>query len=138
VAWRFDDAGAASIHGGYGLFYERTPLVAAAFDQFESPTDTPVCRRRPYAARSAVLYRRVTAPDLRPAHSATWDIGFDQRVSHGFSYRAGVLDRAGQHQLIVEPALSAAGGAYCSAARDAPTICRRKCWSTWRTVPAPT
>jgi len=112
VAWRFDDAGAASIHGGYGLFYERTPLVAAAFDQFESPTDTRYAADGLTPLGPPVLYRRVTAPDLRPAHSATWDIGFDQRVSHGFSYRAGVLDRAGQHQLIVEPALSAAGGAY--------------------------
>jgi hypothetical protein len=112
VAWRLDDAGAASIHGGYGLFYERTPSVAGAFDQFESATDTRFDRDGLTPLAPPVLYRRVTAPDLRPAHSATWDVGFDQRVSHGFSYHAGLLERAGRHQLIVEPRLSPAGGEY--------------------------
>jgi len=112
VAWRFDDTGSASIHGGYGLFYERTPSVAGAFDQFESPIDTRFAADGVTALGPPVLYRRVTAPDLRPAHSATWDVGFDQRVSHGFSYHAGVLDRTGQHQLIVEPLSSAAVSEY--------------------------
>ena len=112
VALRFDDAGAASVHGGYGLFVERTPSVAGAFDQFESPADTRFDRDGITPLGPPVVYRRVTSPDLRPAHSVTWDIGFDQRVSHGFSYHAGVLDRAGRNQLIVEPAVSAAGGEY--------------------------
>jgi len=112
VAWRFDDAGAASIHGGYGLFYERTPSVAGAFDQFESPVDTRFADDGVTPLGRPVLYRHVTSPELAPAHSATWDVGFDQRVSHGFSYHAGVLQRAGQHQLIVEPMLSPAGGEY--------------------------
>jgi len=112
LAWRFDDAGAASIHGGYGIFYERTPSVAGAFDQFESPLDTRFDRDGLTPIGSSVLYRRIISPDLRPAHSATWDIGFDQRISHGFSYHAGVLDRTGRNQLIVAPTMSAAGAEY--------------------------
>jgi len=112
VAWRFDDAGRASIHGGYGLFYERTPSVAGAFDQFESPIDTRFAEDGVTPLGPPVLYRHVTSPNLEPAHSGTWDVGFDQRVSHGFSYHAGVLERSGQDQLIVEPTVSSAGAEY--------------------------
>ena len=112
IAWRLDDAGATSLHAGYGIFYERTPSVAGAFPQFEAPTD------RRYAADgltplgAAVPYVRVIAPGLRPAHSATWDVGLDQRVNRHLSYHAGLLHREGSHQLVVDPELTAAGGQY--------------------------
>jgi hypothetical protein len=108
LAWRLDTGGTASLHGGYGLFYERTPSVAAAFERFEAPTDT---RYEPDGATPLgppVRYRYVTATGLEPAHSATWDVGFDDRVNRSVSVHAGVLDRSGRHQLVVEPVLKAA------------------------------
>src|SRR6185295_10302585 len=35
-----DDTGNTVLRGGIGVFYERTPLVAAAFDEFENAIDT--------------------------------------------------------------------------------------------------
>ena len=35
-----DDSGDMILRGGWGLFYERTPSTAGAFDQFETATDT--------------------------------------------------------------------------------------------------
>src|SRR5207248_1544240 len=35
AAWLLNDAGTSVIRGGVGLFYERTPSMAGAFDQFE-------------------------------------------------------------------------------------------------------
>ena len=40
AAVHLDDTGNAVLRGGIGLFYERTPLVAGAFGQFESALDT--------------------------------------------------------------------------------------------------
>ena len=40
VALLLNESGTAVLHGGYGLFFERTPSVAGAFQQFEHATDT--------------------------------------------------------------------------------------------------
>jgi len=112
LALRLNQSGTASLHGGYGLFYERTPSVAGAFDQFEAPIDTRFAADGITPLGPPVVYRRVTAPDLEPAHSATWDLGYDNHVHHDFSYHLGILDRQGTHQSIVEPIVSAAGGEY--------------------------
>ena len=111
LAWRLNESGTSSLHGGYGLFYERTPSVAGAFEQFESPTDTRFAADGITPLGPALPYQRVTA-DLQPAHSATWDIGYDNHVHHNFSYHVGLLNREGTHQLIVEPIATAAGGEY--------------------------
>ncbi len=112
LAWRLNESGTSSLHGGYGLFYERTPSVAGAFDQFEAPIDTRYAADGVTPLGPPVAYRRVTVPGLQPAHSATWDVGYDNHAHHSFSYHLGVLDREGTHQLIVEPVVTAAGGEY--------------------------
>ena len=40
VALILNESATAVLHGGYGLFYERTPSIAGAFQQFEPATDT--------------------------------------------------------------------------------------------------
>jgi hypothetical protein len=45
----------------------------------------------------------VTAPDLRTARSATWDVAYDYRVNRTWAFHAGVLDRRGSRELIVDP-----------------------------------
>jgi hypothetical protein len=112
VALRLNQSGTSSLHAGYGLFYERTPSVAGAFDQFEAPIDTRFAADGITPIGPPAAYHRVTAPDLQPAHSTTWDVGYDNHIHHSFSYHVGVLDREGTHQLIVEPVVTAAGGEY--------------------------
>jgi hypothetical protein len=112
LAWRLNTAGTQSLHGGYGLFYERTPSVAAAFDQFEDPTDTRFAADGITPVGPPALYRHAIAPDLRPAHSSTWDIGYENHVRHSLSYHLGVLDRSGTDQLIVEPVVTDRGAEY--------------------------
>jgi hypothetical protein len=108
-------SGTATLHGGYGLFYERTPSVAGAFDQFERSTDTRFGADGVTPLGSPIRYERTIAPHLQTARSATWDVAFDHRLNRGVSLHAGVLDREGSHALIVEPvrtpALSGVEGA---------------------------
>jgi hypothetical protein len=96
-----DDSGDATIRGGYGLFYERTPSAAGAFEQFENWRDT---RFDATGAGTATDFVHLTAPRLQTARSATWNLAYDHRLNASLGVHAGVLDRRGSHELIVEPA----------------------------------
>ena len=112
IVWQLNKSGTASLHGGYGLFYERTPSVAGAFEQFEPSTDTRFAADGVTPLGPPVPYVHVTAPDLQAARSSTWDVAFDHRVNHLLSLHASVLDREGSHALIVEPVRTQQGGQY--------------------------
>jgi hypothetical protein len=103
VVWQLTASGSATVHGGYGLFYERTPSVAGAFQQFEQPTDTRFAADGVTPLGPPVHITRVVAPGPQAAGSSTWDIAFDHRVSRMLTIHAGVLDREGSHELLVEP-----------------------------------
>jgi Carboxypeptidase regulatory-like domain/TonB dependent receptor len=97
-----NDSGSAVLRGGFGLFYERTPSAAGAFDQFESWVDTRFDRTGSVVASSQDFSLR-PAGDLRTARSATWNLAFDHKLSPSWSIHAGLLDRRGTHELIVNP-----------------------------------
>ncbi|HKE83015.1 MAG TPA: TonB-dependent receptor [Vicinamibacterales bacterium] len=112
VAVRLNRSGTATLHGGWGLFYERTPSVAGAFEQFEEPVDIRFDADGLTPLGPPVLYAHLTAPGLQPARSSTWDVAYDHHVNAIVSVHVGVLDRDGSHQLIVEPVQALSGAAY--------------------------
>ena len=95
--------GTAALRGGYGLFFERTPSVVGVFDQLETSAEIRFAPDGITALGPPRVYRHVAAPGLDVARSATWNIQYDQRLVHGFSFRAGVLSRRGSDELIVNP-----------------------------------
>jgi hypothetical protein len=107
-----DEKGSGVLRGGVGLFYERTPSVVGAFDQFETTIDvryagdgiTPLGPPQPF--------QHVVAPHLDVARSATWNVEYDQRMMNGWSMRAGVLQRRGSHELIVNPVAASPGDSH--------------------------
>ena len=117
-------SGTATLHGGYGLFYERTPSVAGAFDQFERSIDTRFAADGVTRLGAPVPFARRIAPGLQTARSATWDVAFDHRVNRAVTLHAGMLDREGSHALIVEPvrtpALSRVDGPALGGVEGAP------------------
>jgi hypothetical protein len=102
-------SGTSVVRAGLGWFYERTPLAAAAFDQFAPATDTRFAADGTTPIGAPVLYEHVTAPDLEAAGSLTWDVSFDHRVNRLVALHMGLLNRQGSHQLILDP-LSPVGG----------------------------
>ena len=66
-------SGSAVLRGGFGLFYERTPSTAGAFDQFESATRHAVRGRRRHAARAAGALR--ARDGARSRDAAQPDVG---------------------------------------------------------------
>ena len=105
-----DEAGRSTIRGGFGLFYERTPSSVGAFPQFESALDTR------YAADGATplglptLFVHTTAGALETPRSRTWDVGVEHRLSERWSLSGSLIDRSGDHELIVDPVQSGSRG----------------------------
>lgn len=98
-----NERGTAVLRGGYGLFFERTPSVVGAFDQFETTTDRRYAADgvTPLASPMTFVHRR-SAP-LDAARSATWNLGFDDRLSQAWFVRTAILSRHGESELVVNP-----------------------------------
>ena len=106
-----DDTGNTVLRGGIGVFYERTPLVAGAFDEFENALDTRYDTDGVTPLGPAVLYTHVTEPNLQVARSTAWDVSYDKRLNRTFAVRLSVLGRQGSHELVVDPVRTGTGGA---------------------------
>jgi hypothetical protein len=102
-----NQSGSAVIRSGYGLFFERTPSAAGAYDQFESPTDTRYAADGITPLGPSTVFHRETAPDLRTARSHTWDLAFDQRFNARWAVHVSGIDRRGSHELLVQPSTTA-------------------------------
>src|SRR5262249_27850048 len=95
-------SGSAVLRAGYGLFYERTPSVAGAFQSFEAATDRRYAKVGGPLLGPPMLVAHVSS-DLRPAHSTMWDVAYDHRLSPRWAIHASVLDRNGDGELILDP-----------------------------------
>ena len=60
-----DKAGNSVLHGGFGLFYERTPSTVGAFTQFESATDIRYAADGVTPLGPPVLFEHVVMPGSR-------------------------------------------------------------------------
>jgi hypothetical protein len=96
------ESGTATLRGGFGLFYERIPLIAGAFNQFESPIDTRYASDGVTPIALPQRYTHVTG-DLTTPRSRTWDIAYDHRLNKMWSVHVGAIDRSGSHELVVDP-----------------------------------
>ena len=118
-----NESGRAVLRGGYGLFYERTPSMVAAFPQFEAATDSRFGPDGATLLAPPLQFVHVVAPNLQTARSATWNVSFDQRFSASWSLHAGLLDRRGSHDLLVNP-IASAGGAALMLSSDGRSVYR--------------
>src|SRR5262249_36591932 len=98
-----DDTGKSVLRGGFGLFYERTPSTVAAFPPFQSALDTRFSADGRAVIGVPIRFVHATTPDLETPRSRTWDVGFDHRINERWSIRAAMIDRTGNHELIVDP-----------------------------------
>lgn len=103
-------SGSAVLRGGLGLFYERTPSTVGVFDEFESAIDTRVAADGITPLGPPVRFVHVAAPNLQTPRSRTWDVGYDHRINPMWSIHVGVIDRQGDHELIVDPVRTSTGG----------------------------
>jgi hypothetical protein len=98
-----NESGRITLHGGAGLFYERTPSLAGVFDQFAPTVDTRVANDGvTIVGRPLTIVPRVQEP-LETPRSWTWNAGLDHSFGAAGSLRVNYLDRAGTHELVLQP-----------------------------------
>jgi hypothetical protein len=110
AALLLNEAGTRVLRGGIGMFYERTPSAAGAFEQFEGFTDARFGADGS-TLLSATPFTHVSAPELHTARSRTVDVSYDYRWNRRWAMQASALDRRGSHELIVEPLVDGGLGA---------------------------
>jgi hypothetical protein len=104
-----NQSGTAVIRAGFGLFYERTPSAAGAFQQYEGYTDTRFAADGVSMLGSPMLFTHAVAPDLKTSRSGTWDVAYDHRLNKTWAIHIGGIDRQGRNELLVEPVTTPAG-----------------------------
>jgi hypothetical protein len=97
-----NQAGTHVLRGGFGLFYERTPSAAGAFDQFETISETRFALDGLTPLGPPVAFSHVIAPELRTARSRTWDVAYDYLWTPQWTFRLSGLNRHGSHELVVD------------------------------------
>jgi hypothetical protein len=109
VAIALDDAKRATIRGGYGYFYDRTPLLAGAFAQ-QSPLVATTYGPDGQMLRPAVTYAHILGAQPQTARSIAWNIGYEHRLAAGLSVRVNHLQRSGSHELVLQTGQQGATG----------------------------
>ncbi len=102
----FNDAGTAVLRGGVGLFYERTPSAAGAFEQFEAVRDTRYVAAGAAPAGVPITFLHRRAGELHTSRSVTWDLAYDHRINEQWALHAGTIDRRGDRELLVVPSIT--------------------------------
>jgi hypothetical protein len=102
-------SGNAVLRGGFGLFYERTPSTAGAFDQFETARDARFASDGVTPIGPPVTFVHTTG-ELETPRSRTWDIGYDHRLNTRWSFHMSAVDRRGTHELVLDPLQDGATG----------------------------
>lgn len=108
AALRMNDPGSAVLHGGFGLFYERTPSTAGTFTRFETALDSRFASDGVTRIAPPIQFVRVTG-DLETPRTRTWDVAYDHRLNNEWTLHVGAIGREGRHELIVEPLQAGAG-----------------------------
>jgi hypothetical protein len=110
TALLLNEAGSAVARGGYGVFFERTASAAGVFDQYERVTERRFAADGTTLIGAPIRFESATDGDLRTSRSLTWDAAYDHRFSPEWAIHAGVIDRRGSFELLVDPRIEAGAG----------------------------
>jgi hypothetical protein len=104
--------GSSVIRSGFGLFFERTPSIAGAFDRYEGEVDSRFASDGATLLQPPTPFAHVVDPDIRTARSRTWDLAFDHRFNAFWSIHASGIERRGRHELLVNESVGPEGGSW--------------------------
>jgi hypothetical protein len=93
--------GKTLLKGGVGLFYDRIPLMVAAFPDL--PDRTVTMLGQDGAANSSVFYQNEIGGEFRNPRSTSWSLELDRQVSAGLSLRASYEQRNTANDFVVSP-----------------------------------
>jgi hypothetical protein len=102
VAIALDKDRNAIIRGGWGRFFERTPLMAGAFAQFANLTESAYGPDGTTLLGAPVVYTHMLSDAPDTPRSSTWNIGYEHRLAPWISLRLNHLERDGSHELVLD------------------------------------
>lgn len=95
--------GRTLIRGGIGLFYNRVPINTTVFHQMQQRVITAFGADGS-AQTGPVLYSNALSPDgLRRPYAASANVEIGHRITENLVLRAGVQQRNGRREFILEP-----------------------------------
>jgi hypothetical protein len=101
LAWLMLPAHGTILKGGWGRFYDRVPLHAASFGDFQTRVETfPQNGEEP--ERRLEFVNRMDAEGVRVPRSAMWHLELDQPIGDALSFRVSYRERRGSRELVVE------------------------------------
>ena len=102
VAFVFGPKGSMTLTGGAGLYYERSPSYALAFQQYETRDVATFAADglSPVGPTLRFIHHRSTTLDT--PRSRGWNVTFTHQATRKLAWRAGHLRRTGSHLLVVD------------------------------------
>jgi hypothetical protein len=100
----------ATIRGGWGLFFERTPLMAGAFPELANLTETAYGPDGAMMIGTPVVYTHTLSAQPQTPRSSTWNIGYEHRLRPWVSVRVNHLERRGSDELVLDTSSVGAQG----------------------------
>ena len=93
--------GRTMLKGGGGIFYDRVPLMIAAFPSLPSRTVTLLDSSR--VATSSTVYVNRFANGLENPRSTAWNLSLSREVTRGLRVQVGYENRITSHDFVVSP-----------------------------------
>ena len=87
------------IRGGFGIFFDKIPLNAAVFPQYQRMALTTFDRNG-NILNGPIEYQNVLA-DIENPYSYTWNVQFDRQLTKNLLFRIGYLQRNQKDNLIL-------------------------------------
>jgi len=100
-AWSVFPEGGTLLKGGWGRFYDRVPLHAASFGDFQTRIET-FFGADGEPGRRLAFANRTDASGVRVPRSGMWHLELDQPIGGRLSLRVNYRERRGSRELVVE------------------------------------
>jgi hypothetical protein len=102
AALALNEARTATIRGGWGYFYERTPTLAGAFPRLATLYESAYSADGRTMLAPPVGYAHAFDGPLETPRSVTWNLGYEHQVAPWLSVRFNHLQRHGSHELVMD------------------------------------
>lgn len=102
AAFALDEARNATIRGGWGRFFERTPTLAGVFPGLSPIQETYYAADGSTPIGPPVTYTHQFEGERETPRSSTWNIGYEHRINPSLSFRVNHLERKGRHELVID------------------------------------
>lgn len=97
------------VRGGFGLFYDKIPLNAAAFPRYQQFRVTNFAADGQSISAGPVTFVNVLADGrLNNSYALTWNLELDREIAKGLLARFGYENREQRNDLVVDPVLGEA------------------------------